>query len=600
MVEAVARRSDIPVELTWDLSSLFPNDETWEQAFAAVERQLPGLERLQGTLDRSGRDLLDALKARDHVCDQFERVYEFAARRHDENLARPIYASMADRAIALGSSLEAAIAFVAPEILAIEPARLQGHYAEEPGLEAYRHEIDVITAQRAHVRSAEVEQVLAGVLELGHSPLQVFDAVHVLDRQLPLVADEGGQEVQLTDGTYIGFMRSNDRRVRREAFEGMLGGFKKVQHTLAATLANQVKKDHFFARTRRYGSCLEAALSETHIPTQVYRTLVETVRAKLPSLHRYLALRSRVLALGEPLHMFDLYAPLVPAVDLKVTYDEACRLVVEALAPLGREYTAIVERGLGSRWVDVLESEGKATGAYSAGTYGTEPFILMNYQGRRDDMFTLAHELGHSLHSYLSNRAQPYHYARYPIFLAEIASTFNEALLQHYLLQRTGDRDQRASILNQYVESFRSTVIRQTLFAEFELKAHEVVESGGALTVDVLQDIYRSLVEQYYGAGGVVVDELVAWEWSLVPHFYMGFYVYQYATGFVASSALAQAALREGEPVARRYLDLLSAGSSDYPVELLKAAGIDVTAAAPIEAAFDEFDRAVSELESLL
>jgi oligoendopeptidase F len=395
-------------------------------------------------------------------------------------------------------------------------------------------------------------------------------------------------------------LRSTDRRVRREAFEGMLGSFKKLQHTLASALGNEVKKNYFFTRARRYDTCLEAALAETHVPTQVYRTLIDSVRARLPSLHRYLALRNRVLLGGEPLHMYDLYAPLVPDVDPEVPYAEACRKVVQAFTPLGSDYAGAAERGLRSRWVDVMESQGKAPGAYSSGVYGTEAFILMNYQGRRDDMFTLAHELGHSLHTYLSNRAQPYHYAQYSMFLAEIASTFNEALLHHYLLQHTGDRAERAAILQQYVEGFRATVIRQTLFAEFELRMHEVVESGGAITVEALQDIYRGLVEQYYGAGGVVVDDLVAWEWSIVPHFYLNFYVYQYATGFVASSALAQAVLREGEPAVRRYLDMLRAGSSDYAVDLLKAAGVDVTEAAPIDTAFDEFDRAVSELESLL
>ncbi len=600
VAEAVRQRSDVPVELTWDLSSIFPSDQAWEEAFAAVATQLPELDRLHGTLERSGQDLLRALAVRDRVSEQFESVYEFASRRHDEDLAHPGYASMADRAIGLAAALETAISFFVPEILAISPERLEGLFAGEPGLAAHRHEIDEMTSLRAHVRSAEVEQVLAGITELGQGPLLVFEAAHVLDRQLPVVVDEDGRDIQLTDGTYIQFLRSTDRRVRREAFEGMLGGFKKQQYTLAAALANQVKKNHFFARARRYGTCLEAALAETHIPTQVYRTLIDTVRARLPSLHRYLALRRGVLALGEPLHMYDLYAPLVPDVALKVEYADACRQVVEAFAPLGAMYTEITERGLRSRWIDVLESERKATGAYSSGSYTTEPFILLNYQGRRDDMFTLAHELGHSLHSYLSNREQPYHYARYPTFLAEIASTFNEALLHHYLLRRTGDRAERASILNQYVEGFRSTVIRQTLFAEFELKAHEVVETGGALTVEALRDTYLRLVEQYYGAAGVVVDDLTAWEWSLVPHFYLNFYVYQYATGFAVSSALAQAVLQEGQPAVNRYLRMLRAGCSDYPVNLLRAAAVDVTTAAPIEAAFDEFDRAVGELETLL
>jgi oligoendopeptidase F len=600
LMGAVAQRSEIPVELTWDLSSLFQSDRAWEDAFAAVAARIPEIEGLHGTLGRSGRDLLQALVTRDGVSEQFERVYEFAARRRDEDLANSLYASMADRALGLGSDLEAAAAFFAPEILAIDPARLTALLSEDPGLAVYRHEIDEITAEREHVRSAEIEQVLAGAFELGHGPVQIYDAAHVLDRRLPTLLDESGHEMQLTDGAYIRCLRSTDRRVRREAFEGMLGSFQKLQHTFGATLANQVKKSRFFARAHRYDTCLEAALAGTHIPVQVYRTLVDTVRERMPGLNRYMALRRRVLTGGEPLHMYDLYAPLAPDVDLDMPYAEACKQVVEAFAPLGSDYTAVVARGLRSRWVDVMESKGKATGAYSSGVYGSEPFIMLNYQSRRDDLFTLAHELGHSLHTYLSNGAQPYHYARYPIFLAEIASTFNEALLHHYLLQRTGDRAARTAMLNQYVEGFRSTVIRQTLFAEFELRIHEVVEAGGALTVDVLKGTYRRLVEQYYGQAGVVVDDLIDWEWAAIPHFYMNFYVYQYATGFVASSALSQAVLRDGEPAVRRYLDMLRAGSSGYPVDLLKAAGVDMTSPAPILAAFDEFDRVVAELDSLL
>lgn len=600
MAKTILLRSEVPVELTWDLSSIFAHDQAWEAAFAAVDHQLPELAALQGTLARSAPDLLHWLVRRDQIGELLDRVYEYATLHHHEDMAQPHYAAMSERAIGLATAYGTAISFYFPEIVAIEPDQLARFIADEPGLAAFRHELETITAQRPHVRSAEVEHVLAGVSELAHGPHQTFQALYNVDRQLPTIPDESGAAVPLTQGAYRTFLHSASRAVRRAAFDGMLGTFKNLEHTMAATLGSNVKKDVFFARARNYGSSLEAALGPRHIPTGVYHALIAAVHSNLPSLHRYLALRSRVLALGEPSHMYDLYAPLLPDVDLEIGYHDACNQVVKALAPLGEDYLAVVQKGIRSRWIDVLENRGKRAGAYSAGVYATPPFILLNYQSRRDDMFTLAHEMGHSVHSYLARRTQPYHYGNYGIFLAEIASTLNEALLRHYLLQRTTDRKQRASIVNQYLENFRQTLFRQTLFAEFDLEIHAMAEAGKALTADAFGTAYRALVERYYGAGGVVVDDLGCWEWAIIPHFYYDFYVFQYATGFAASAALTAKILAEGRPAVDRYLHVLQAGSSAYPIDLLKEAGIDMTTSASLDAAFAEFDRATGELETLI
>jgi oligoendopeptidase F len=600
LAKTVPLRSEVPVELTWDLASIFRSDQAWEEAFADVEGQLDAVRQLQGSLGHSARDLYLGLVLRDQVGEALDRVAEYANRRHYEDMGNMEYAAYADRVTGLASAFAAATSFFAPEILEIAPEQLAQFFLDEPALAVYRHLIETITVHRPHTRSTEIEQLLAGVSEVAQGPERVFEAILNLDRRLPTITDADGSEVQLTTSTYHTLLQSPNRDVRRAAFEGMLGTFEQQQHTLAATLSTQVKKDLFFARARNYESALEAAMDSTHIPAKVYDTLVQTVNANLPSLHRYVALRERILALGEPLHMYDLYAPLVSEVDLEVSYQEASDQVMRALAPLGTEYVSALQRGLRSRWIDVVESQGKLSGAYSAGAYGTHPFISLNYQSRRNDVFTLAHELGHSMHSHFTNNMQPYHYTQYTTFLAEIASTLNEALLRHYLLQKTGDKMQRASIINQYLENFRATVFRQTMFAEFEQLIHAEVEAGGSLTAESIQAIYRGLVTRYYGAAGVIVDDLIANEWSIIPHFYLDFYVYQYATGFAASAALAGKILTEGPPAVERYLQLLQSGSSNYSIDLLKEAGIDMTTAAPIEAALSEFDQAVAELDALV
>jgi len=603
MAPIIPRREDIPIELTWDLTPVFPSDQLWEETFASTERQFPALKLAQGTLGRSAQDLYEGLRRRDEIGAVVDRLNEYAGRRHCADMTDTRSQALSSRASSLAAAFAAATAFFTPEILAIPPDRLQDFYAVEPRLGIYRHYIDEVTSLRPHTRPAEVEQVLAGMADLGKAPERIYEMIYNADARLPTIRDAAGTPTQLTNGTYFGvFRRSPVRSVRQAAFEGMLGTFKQQQHTLAATLGAQVAKNVFLAKERSYPTALDAALGPAHIPATVYTTLIETVNRSLPSLHRYLALRGKALALDTPQHMYDLDAPLVPAVTTApITFEAACARLRDAVAPLGPVYTAILERAFRSRWIDVIESAGKLAGAYSAGTYGTPPFVSLNYQGTPDDVFTLAHEMGHALHSYLTWDTQPYHYSAYASFVAETASTLNEALLRRRLLETTEDAPQRAALVAQYLEHVRFTFFRQTLFAEFELSIHRHVEVGDALTAETLCALYRALNVRYYGGGGIVVDDLIAWEWSILPHFYgLSFYVYQYATGHAASAALARQILHDGQPAVDRYLRLLRAGSSDYAITLLADAGVDMTTSAPIDAAIAEFEQYVSELEKLL
>ncbi len=600
VAKTVPPRSEIPIQETWDLESIFATDAVWEDNFTYVSDQLPKLRSLQGSLGQTAAALLHALKLRDQVGEVLGRLLVYATMRFHEDTTRAQYQALADRAMTLAAEYSAATSFYTPEILAIPLERLQAYLDAEPGLATYRHAIDEITRARPHVRSAEVEQVLASMIELAQAPDRIFEMIDNADLRLPTLTDAEGNEAQLSIGNYLLFMQSPQRSVRQAAFEAMHETFKKQQNTIGANLATQVKKNIFFAKARHYGSSLEAALDDTNIPTTVYTNLVETVNRRLPVLHRYLALRQRALKLDDQQHMYDLYTPLVKEVDVTVPFNEARETVVQALSPLGSEYTTTLAHGLRSRWVDVRENQGKRGGAYSWGAYGTHPFVLLNYQSLLDDEFTLAHEMGHSLHSYLTWTSQPFHYGGYTIFLAEIASTLNEALLTQHLLRTTTDLSIRAYVLNHYLDGFRATLFRQAMFADYELRIHQRAEAGESLTPDLLCAIYRELNDRYYGDGGVVVDDLINWEWSRIPHFYSSFYVYQYATGIAASTALARDILTEGQPAVDRYLRLLRSGSSEYSIDLLRTAGVDMTTPAPIEAAIDEFDRAIGEMESLV
>ncbi len=536
---------------------------------------------------------------RDRAYELMGRLFVYAHMRLDEDSTNGTYQALNDRVTTLYSELNTAGAYVTPEILALPPQRIEAYLQATPGLQTYRHVLDEIERQRAHVLSAEVEALLAQAAEIGNAPERIFEMLDYADLKLPQVHDENGDLVALTQGNYVAkFLESRNRDVRREAFETMLGAYRGFNNTFAATLSGQVKRDIFFARAHKYGSALEAALDPNNIPVAVYDNLVNTVNANLPKLHRYLTLRKKLLGLDE-LRMYDLYVPMVKEVDYKVAYADAQEQVSRAVAPLGERYVSTLRTGLASRWVDVYENAGKRSGAYSSGAYGTHPFILLNYQPTMDSMFTLAHELGHSLHSYFTRETQPFHYGDYTIFVAEVASTLNEALLTHHLLQTTSDAGLRMYILNHALETFRATLYRQTLFAEFERDIHAKAESGEALTHEALSAAFKALNDKYYGPV-VNVDDTIAIEWARIPHFYYNFYVFQYATGISASAALAHQILTEGEPAVQRYLRFLSSGSSEYSIDLLRNAGVDLATPQPIQQALDTFSDYLDQLERLL
>ncbi len=591
------KRSEVPVELTWNLETIYATPDDWEQAFAWVNDELPKLVAYQGTLGNSAQTLYDALQLDNKVSEVLGKLYVYASMRSDEDTSNSRNLGRLSRVTTLAAKAGAATAFMTPEILEIPQERVESFLREESRLELYRHLLDELLRRKPHVRSAEVEALLAEASEPLEAASQVFNMLNNADLKLPTIKDASGQEVELTKGNYILFMEDRDRNVRKDAFEGMHGTFLKQRNTLAATLNGQVKAQIFGARARHYNSALEAALDANNIPVSVYDNLVETVHNNLGALHRYLRLRKKLLGLDE-LHMYDLYVPMVAEVEYKVSFEQAKETVARALAPLGPDYVEDMVRGFHSRWIDVLENEGKRGGAYSGGTYGTNPFVLLNYQENLDNMFTLAHEFGHAMHSFYTRRTQPYPYGSYTIFVAEVASTLNEALLTHYLLETTTDRALRMYIINHYLESFRTTLYRQTMFAAFERQIHAAAEAGEALTADSLSQMYKALNDAYYGPE-VNVDDLISIEWARIPHFYYDFYVYQYATGISASAALAQQILSEGTPAVERYRRFLTRGSSDYSINLLRDAGVDMTSPAPIQQALDLFDRYIGEMEKM-
>jgi oligoendopeptidase F len=599
-VERLLKRNEVPVEHTWDLESIYPSNEAWEADFSRVTEMIPKLVSFQGKLNRGASTLLDCLRVRDEIFLRMEQVFVYTRLRKDQDVANDIYQGLEARASSLFARVRAAGAYLTPEILAIPADTLAEYLVAEPDLQLYQHELADLLREKAHVRSAEVEELLAQVTEVAGAPANIFGMLDNADMKFPTITDEEGNNVELTKGRFIRFLESPKRSVRESAFKALYSTYAKFRNTLGATHADSVKKDIFFARARKFSSARTAALSGNNIPESVYDNLVSTVHKNLPSLHRYLHLRKQLLRLDE-LHVYDLYTPMVAEVDKKVPYAEAVETILSALAPLGEEYCRIAREGLTTaRWVDPYENEGKRSGAYSYGSYTTNPFILMNYQETLDSMFTLAHELGHSMHSYYSRKNQPYVYGHYTIFVAEVASTFNEALLTHYLLEHTDDKRLRMYLINHYLEQFRTTLYRQTMFAEFEHQTHQRVERNEALTPDSLSSLSYELNQQYYATEGMVVDQEVELEWARIPHFYSPFYVYQYATGLSAAVALSQQVLQEGHPAVERYLGFLKKGGSDYSVNILCDAGVDMSSPEPVQQALDVFSSLIDQLEALV
>jgi oligoendopeptidase F len=597
-LQTLMKRADIAQEFIWDLESIFPTDDDWENDFKTLQQRVPELEALKGTLAQSGQALLGVLQKRDELFEELETLLVYASMRRDEDTTNSKYQGMFDRAMQLFVRASTIASYIEPEILALAETTLDKFMQETPGLDLYRQQLDDLNRKRPHIRSTEVEAVLAAAGEISEGPDAIFSMIDNADLKLPLIKNEEGEEVQLTKGNYLVYIRSTDRRVRKEAFEGMHSTFLKQRNTIATTLSAQVKGDIFYTRQRGYGSCRERALAGNNIPVNVYDNLVETVGEHIYLLNRYMRLRKRLLQLDE-LHMYDLYVPIVKETADEISYQEAGDSVVAALAPLGENYTEILKQAFKERWIDVYETPGKRGGAYSGGGYATRPFILLNYQNKRDSMYTLAHELGHSMHSYFTRTSQPFQYGDYSIFVAEVASTLNEGLLTEYLLKTNDDPAERLAILNHSLEDFRGTLFRQTMFAEFEQQIHSRAEKGEPLTADMLSTMYHAINEKYYRAEAVI-DELIDIEWARIPHFYYNFYVFQYATGISAASALVQQILGEGKPAVDRYLKFLSSGSSDYSIELLKKAGVDMTSPEPVRQTLQLFNSYLTQMEELL
>ncbi|MCP3761651.1 oligoendopeptidase F [Domibacillus sp. A3M-37] len=598
-VKQLPARSEVAEELKWRLEDIFETDKLWEEEFKVIQMLAGEAASYNGTLGDSAEQMHSFFAWQDALLERMGKLYTYAHMRYDEDTQNAHYQGMNDRAKMLYTQIAGALSFADPEILLIDEEKVNGFVASYEPLRLYEKVLNDLNKQRPHILSAAEENLLAQASDVLGSSSTTFGMLNNADLEFPVIQDENGENVQITHGNYVRFLESSDRRVREEAFKAVYATYEKFKNTFASTLSGQIKKDNFSAKVRNYGSAREAALSRNHIPEAVYDNLVSTINKNLPLLHRYVALRKKVLGLDK-LHMYDLYTPLVAEGKFDVTYDEAKDLLQKGLQPLGKEYNDILTKGLQSRWVDVVENKGKRSGAYSSGAYGTNPYVLMNWQDNVNNLFTLAHEFGHSIHSYYTRGNQPYIYGDYSIFVAEVASTCNESILNDYLLKTTEDEKKRIYLLNHFLETFRGTVFRQTMFAEFEHLVHEKAQNGEALTADGLSAAYYELNKKYFG-DDMVIDEEIALEWARIPHFYYNYYVYQYATGLSAAIALSSQILKDGEPAAERYInEFLKAGSASDPIEVLKRAGVDMTEADAIEAACRVFEESLEEMENLL
>ncbi|WP_017470552.1 oligoendopeptidase F [Amphibacillus jilinensis] len=590
-------RDQVREDRTWRLEDIFETDALWEEERLSVLKELDKFKQYQGKLNESADDLYQLLKLEDQVSERVGKLYTYAHMRYDQDTTNSYYQGLNAQAQMLYTQTASIMSFIVPEILQIDPDRLERFLEEKQELKMYKKALNEITRQRAHILSEREEALLAQASEVINNPSQTFGMLNNADLTFPEVKDEEGKQIELTHGRYINFLESTKQSVRHNAFKAMHGTYQKFINTFASTLSGQIKKDNFNAKIRNYDSAREAALNQNNIPETVYDNLVETVNERLDLLHRYVTLRKKMLDLNE-LHMYDMYTRLVEDVTMTYTYEQAQEQLINGLAPLGEAYVTRLKEGFNNRWVDVEENKGKRSGAYSSGAYGTNPYILMNWQNNLNNVFTLAHEFGHSLHSYYTREHQPYRYGNYSIFVAEVASTCNEALLNEYLVNETKDAKQKLYLLNHFLDGFRATVFRQTMFAEFEHKIHALDQEGEALTADKLTELYYNLNKKYFGES-VIHDQEIGLEWARIPHFYFNYYVYQYATGYAAAQSLAAQILTDGQPAVERYFGFLKAGSSDDPIEVLKKAGVDMTKKDPIMQALDIFEHKLEEMETL-
>lgn len=595
---AYESREEIDSKYKWDLSSMFPSDEAFEAGLEELKAYCPKLLSFKGKISTSAQALLEYLQLEDQMNLLLYKIINYAERKSDEDTRVAKYQAYVANATSAYTQVGEATSWFAAELLAIPAESVEKFYAEVPALEFYRRKLNKILNQREHTLSAEEEALLARAEELAVQPTNIFSMFDDADLTFDDAVDSEGKTHKLTSGSFVPLLMDADRVLRESAFKQLYSRFGEFRNTSAAILTSQVKNLQFFSSSRKYASSLEAALAENEIPVEVYNNLIDAVHQNFPAFYKYVDLRKRVMGLDE-LHFWDVYTPLVDDVDMKFTYEEACDLIVKALAPMGEEYVGLVKKGLESRWVDVYETPGKRSGAYSAGGKGMNPVMLLNFQGGLDDVYTLIHEMGHSLHTYFSSHNQEITYSDYSIFVAEVASTCNEALLSHYLLEHETDPARHAYILNHFLEGFRGTIYRQCMFAEFERDISQMNADGVALNAEVLSERYGKLCAEYFGPG-IELDEEIKLEWSRIPHFYYNFYVYQYCIGFSAAIALSQRILSEGEPAVKDYIGYLSGGCSKTPIELLRGAGVDMATPDPVNAALKYFGELVDQLEQEL
>ena len=598
MAKELPKRSEVKEEYTWDVSAMYASKTAWEADLKEVDVIVSDLAKLEGSVMASAEKLLAALELGARAEQKIDLAFNYAERLFDQDQKNTEHQAMSQKMYGVVTDYQSRTAFVVPEILAADKATLAQYFSEKKELELYRGLVDEILRTKEHVLSAEMEKLVAMTGEMAQTPEQVYSIINNADLIYPEIEDENGEKVRLSHGNFVPFEESGDRRVRKDAFEAFYSIYKQFAGTIAGLYNGQVKQQIFYAKARNYASTLEAAVDANNVPAKVYRNLVETVNANMDKMHRYVKLRKKCLGVDE-LHMYDVYTPMIADAAKKVSYDEAKETVLKALAPLGEDYVATVKEGFENRWIDVYENEGKRSGAYSAGAFGTHPYVLLNYNDTLDNMFTLAHEMGHAMHSWYSNANQPYIYSQYKIFVAEVASTCNEILLMEYLLANTTDKKERAYLLNHYLDSFKGTVYRQTMFAEFEMKSNQMAEAGESLNAENLCKLYYGLNQKYFG-GDMVSDPQIAYEWARIPHFYYNFYVYQYATSFSAAVAIAHGILEEGAPAVERYKKFLSGGCSMSPVDLLKQVGINMEEPKPIQDALDVFGKVLDEIETLI
>lgn len=595
--ERIPMRSEVPEQFKWALEDIYATDEKWAEDLQKLKSMPERIAAFKGRLSESADTLYDFMQLSDEISVLCDSLGNYAQRRSDEDTANAKYQGFIGQLMNAYVAVNSAGSFETPEIISIEEDKLQEFYEDKPELKLYKRALDKLRRKKAHILSEAEEKILALTGEMGQSPENIYSMFSDADLRFPDAVDKDGKDHQVTHGSYIPLVQSEDRVLRKSAFESMYGTFDKFKNTCAATLSAQIKAVNFYAKARRYDSSLEAALDGTEVPVSVYKNLIEAVHDNMHYMYDYVALRKKLLGVDE-LHFYDLYTPVVPDADMKITFEEAKETVLKALAPMGEDYLAILKEGFENRWIDVYENEGKTSGAYSAGAR-VHPYVLLNHKDTLNCMFTLAHEMGHAIHSYLSNKNQPVVYSDYVIFVAEVASTCNEALLMQYLLKNTEDKKQRAYLINYFLEQFRTTLYRQTMFAEFELKINEMVAAGESLTAEGLNELYGELNKLYFG-DGIVLDDEIKLEWARIPHFYYDYYVYQYATGYSAAIALSQRILKYGEPAVKDYIGFLKGGCSTDPISLLKGAGVDMATTQPINEALAMFGELVKKMEEAM